>query len=733
MKFPAPERYWSTWRAGRPAEMFHLPLGVSVRPFAYAASLAASTWFPPGPAVRLGEHALDASTVQLTLSHAGTTLGWDYRKDDPETLAGHWRTLSRGEWGLRFWVCICLASEDGSLWRFEPETGLLTTEVDRFSVAVACRQAPLLITAHGGPDDLVEEFGTYGYWCLRSRATEGRFMALRFNLEEMPDNAVAVAVAGSRDAASRTARLACAAEPPARTAAAGPLAAVRDIMAWNTVWDAANARPYTTCSRSWDVGKFGGFGIWLTDTAVNALLHSLFGEEQAWENLDCILAGQTQAGNFPCLLTGNDSWIDRSQPPLVSLIVWMIYVRTRARLLLERFYEPLSRNHRWWWENRDGNGNAILEYGSSRVGNGLYLGTKLAAKNESFMDNSPVHDEARWIADVRTLDCEDVGLNCLIALDAEMLGLIATELGRETEAEEHRTRSLTHRDRVSSHFWDASRRIFANRLWNGTFAASLAPTSFFPLLVAAADDPQSKALTHHLHDARMFGGSHVLPSVSRRDRAYRDNVYWRGRIWPILNWLVWLGLKRAGLESEAASLVAKGKKLFDASWRQRHAPENFNAETGEGGDQPDTDSFYSWTALLPFMEMSARMDFDPWHGWCLVNDGRDFAMDAVMTPAGPLAARHRKGRYALLRNGRSVIETTVRGRIAQVRIDGERMTFVLPSGVKPGNVMRVAGSVATARQAERGLDVEEKGGRSTVSFAPTAGPETVELVLRSPF
>lgn len=731
MKLPAPERYWSTWRAGRPAEMFHLPLGISVRPFAYAASAAASTWFPPGPAVRLGEHALDSSVVRLALSHAGTTLAWEYRKDDPDTLAGTWRTKSLGEWGLRFWVCICFTSEDGYRWRFDAATGLLTTEVDRFSIAVACRKAPLLVTIHDGPDELAQEFATYGYWCLRSRAAEGRFIALRFNLEEMPDNAFAVAVAGSREAASRIAAQARDGGP-AKMRDGGALAAVRDIMAWNTVWDPVNARPYTTCSRHWDVGKFGGFGIWLTDTAVNALLHSQFGEDQAWENLECILSGQAVAGNFPCLLTGNDAWIDRSQPPLVSLIVWMIYLRSRSRTLLERFYEPLSRNHQWWWENRDGNRNALLEYGSSPVGDGLYLGTKLAAKNESFMDNSPVHDEASWVPDARTLDCEDVGLNCLIALDAEMLGLIAAELGHEAEAGTHRSRAAEHRGRVSSHFWDDARGIFANRLWDGEFVASLAPTSFYPLLIGAADEFQAQSLVRHLRSPRMFGGRHMLPSVSRRDRAYRDNVYWRGRIWPVLNWLVWLGLKRAGFDAEAASLVAKGAQLFETSWRDRLAPENFNAETGEGTDQPDTDTFYSWTALLPFLEVSARIDFDPWQGWCLVNDGRDFALDMVMTPLGPLAVRHRNGRYVLLRDGRLLLETDVRGRIAQLRIEDARMSFVLPADLRAGSTMRLAAAVTSATHGGRGLAVERKGSRSMVTFAAASAPETVEFTLGAP-
>lgn len=83
---------------------------------------------------------------------------------------------------------------------------------------------------------------------------------------------------------------------------------------------------------------------------------------------------------------------------------------------------------------RDRNGNGLLEYGTSPVGEGLYRGTKLGAKNESMMDKSPVHDEAVLAGAAGTLDCEDVALNSLLALDGEMLACMATARGDEAEA-----------------------------------------------------------------------------------------------------------------------------------------------------------------------------------------------------------------------------------------------------------------------------------------------------------
>ncbi len=695
--FPPEARHWSTWDAARPAEFMHLPSGLRMTPVVYAASIRKATDFPPGADVVLGPHAIDSSVVALTLVHAGTTLQWSYFKPESATVVGSWRTRKFGEWGLRVWVSLCVSFGNAELWCFDAAEGTLHARWANGYFAVACQEPPLLVTAHPSLSALKDEFEQHGYWHLGSRSLEGSFMALRFNLEHSPSNSFAIVHAESLAEARRRAKEALMTPAPDSQLLADPLFAARDIVAWNTVWDPKNLRPYTSCSRNWDLEKFGGFGVWLTDTAVAALVHSLFDEIQARENLEAILAGQTSEGNFPCLLTGNDAWLDRSQPPIVSLIVWLIYCRTRSAGIIERTYDALVRNHHWWWRARDGNANGILEYGSSDFGEGLYIGTKLAAKNESFMDNSPVHDEAFWQARSRTLDCEDVGLNSLIALDAEMLSRLASVLGRHDEARGHQTRAENHRQRVSEHFWDGSRKIFANRRWRGGFVRSTSPTSFFPLLIGAASSDQISSLLRHLSDPRSFGGKWGLPSVARYDPAYSDNVYWRGRIWPILNWLVWLGLKRNGLTSAAEVLRKKSCKLFMASWPLRLAPENFNAGTGEGLDQPDTDPFYSWTALLPLMGLADVTDLDPWHGWCLKTLGHDADVGPVNTPLGRVHIIRRRGWIEVKQAGTTIFATNVRPGITRLEIRNG-LTLLLPARLGPGRRIRTSAAIVGARQ-----------------------------------
>ena len=122
-----------------------------------------------------------------------------------------------------------------------------------------------------------------------------------------------------------------------------------------------------------------------------------------------------------------------------------------------------------------------------------------------------------------------------------------------------------------------------------------------------------------LADPAKFGGKWRLPSVTRDDPAYHDNVYWRGRIWPPLNYLTYQGLKRAGFDSVAADLADDSAAVFAASWGRRQCPENFSAETGLGDDQPDTDLFYGWGVLMPIIAVNEIIDVTPWHGWELNN------------------------------------------------------------------------------------------------------------------
>jgi putative isomerase len=597
--------------------MTYLPLGLTVTPCAYAASTATFTTFPAtAKGLSLGEREVDGSSINLHLALSGTELDWHYEKASATQIRGRWEATKFGEWGLRFWVMLVLRLDpghDGNLagWRYDPESGKLTAHSRGIDITVEGDAAPLMVTFHESIGALEQELKAHGYFYLASRATEGEVAVLRYNLEEMPRFGFRVDVGHPAAAVAVTPTL----KPRQSGFAEAPLDALRDLVGWNTVFDAINRRRYMSLSRNWVAQKFGGFGVWLDDLFYHALMSALFDPALARDCIKAVLATETPEGNFACLITGNDRWIDRSQPPICSFILWKIWQHTGDDSLVDLAYDRLLINHDWWFSHRDGNSDGLMAWGTSPVGDGLYKRTKLGAKNESSMDNSPIHDEAQYDPKSGCLDQADVGLNSLIALDGETLALFARRRGDTTTAERLERRAAALRQRIQDRLWDPERGIFANRRWNGNFIRSLAPTSFYPMLAGAATEAQQAKLLHWLHDQKAFGGEHRLPSVTRDDPAYHDNVYWRGRVWPPLNYLTYGGLKRCGHLADAKTLAEDSVKLFAAAWAERQMPENFSAETGAADDQVDTDLFYGWGGLMPLIGINEIIDVTPWRGW----------------------------------------------------------------------------------------------------------------------
>jgi putative isomerase len=679
-----PERAWNTWSA-RPLEMVFLPLGVRVTPFAYSAAAGRATLFPSGPALRFGRHALDGSLVEAEVSHAGTSLAWSYHKPDPFRVAGGWKSLVHGEWGLRFWINIAFSAACGTQAAIDPASGAVLLKIGHRFVALASRDAPVQVTGHATLRDAACDYEQNGYFDTRARSQSAPVLALRFNLEMMRDGGFGVAVADDAMLAIRNAQSACGTLPvpaslPVQTGRhAGSLDAVRDVMAWNTVWDEVNCRPYTSISRNWNLAKFGGYGVWLNDQLFHALLTGLLDRGLASDNLRTALASATPQGNLACLLTARDAWVDRTQPPIGGFIVWLLYLRLRSRDMLQLAYETLARNHAWWWQNRDPEGRHLCSYGSSDVGEALYRGTAFGARNESCMDNAPIHDEAVFDPQTRCLTTIDVGLNSLLALDAEMLSAIAAELGKPEEASAHAEIAARTRKLVQENLWDPSRQIFANRLRSGEFVRSVSPTSFYPMVAGIATAEQLEDLLGHLEDPRMFGGDVGLPSVSRDDPAYHDNIYWRGRVWPPLNYFVWQGLRRYGRFDRARRFAEASLALFGRSWNEaRLCPENFSAETGEALDQPDTEGFYSWGALMPLMGTAEISDVSPWVGWSICATGADMSLQGIETPLGLLTITVSDGRLSLVQGAKTLFSTSLRGRLENIVWDRHGISMSLP-------------------------------------------------------
>lgn len=410
-------------------------------------------------------------------------------------------------------------------------------------------------------------------------------------------------------------------------------------------WDNRHSYLYTPVTRRWNdfyqlrlgldpQAEGPVLGLW--DSLFAALIHAGHFPEAAEGNLKLLFDEKvlTECGYPPNYVASPIKSGDRSQPPLAALTTWKVYQKQGNRTLLEELFPRLLRWNSWWLQARDGNGDGLLEWGSddnvAMPGNDA--GTLFGAKCESGMDNSPLFDDAQFDEEKKVMNLNSIGLSSLYAADCLYLARIAGELNQQGEMDELMRRYDKMKDTVENQLWSNDSRLYLDRYWDGSFSNRISPGSFFPLLARIPAQSRAEEIVQkHLLDEEAFWGEYMIPSISRKDPAFYDQLYWRGRIWPPLNYLVYLGLKEYGFDDIACRLALKSYRLFMKEWNEKgHCHENYHALSGLGCDVPGkienfdngsmgnigSDPFYTWGALLLKPVVDELIDTDPDGGLC---------------------------------------------------------------------------------------------------------------------
>lgn len=389
--------------------------------------------------------------------------------------------------------------------------------------------------------------------------------------------------------------------------------AMQTVLAWDTVYDPADAVVVTPVSRNWNVGwsntsaDLGGYVLFDWDTYFASEMLSVDNRELAICNAIEITMAVDRCGFVPNFTCSNDRVsYDRSQPPVGSRAVWKIYERYGDRWFLELLYPRLLRWNLWWLDNRQADG--LLCWGSTPSNGEDYTDAQWGREVsvlECGLDNTYVYDNAGYFPDRHIVSYNDVGLSSMYVMDCEYLAKIAAELGRRGDARDLLARGRKMRDSIQSLWSEEDGMFFCKDLETGELVKRMDPTNFYPMLCNAATPVQARRMIdEHLLNEDEFWGEWVIPCTPRNAPEFADNTYWRGRIWGPTNFLVYLGLRNYDCAGVRAMLAGKSASLLMKDWTARgYIFENWNSVTGEGDDVENSDKFYHWGALLGYISL----------------------------------------------------------------------------------------------------------------------------------
>ena len=384
------------------------------------------------------------------------------------------------------------------------------------------------------------------------------------------------------------------------------LDAIESTVGWDTIYEPEKDRVVSPVSRLWNIG-WGGYVLFDWDTFFAADLAAVGSRDLAYANALEILNELTPAGFVPNYArAGNWKSFDRSEPPVGAITVLALYQQYHDRWLLEDSFDRLLQWNRWWASHRDMQG--YLVWGSDGENQPVNLddhsaGTLQGAKYESGLDNNPQFDDAFYNNTTHHMEFADVGLMGLYLADCNALAAIAEVLGKTNESHELRARAAKYTQSLNT-LWNSEAGIFLNKdLHTGKLGYRLAPTNFYPLLAKTATPDQADAmLKKHLLNPDEFWGERVLPAIARNDPAFKDQDYWRGRIWGPMNYLVYLALRNYQTPTAIQArrqLAEKSLELFLHEWNEKgHVHENYSAISDDSDTVRSSDRFYHWGALL---------------------------------------------------------------------------------------------------------------------------------------
>ena len=358
---------------------------------------------------------------------------------------------------------------------------------------------------------------------------------------------------------------------------------------------------------------------WLWDSCFHAIVLAKSEPEAAMEELRALVSRQLPNGMIPHIIYwksgelhryewGTDGTSALTQPPMLACAVQAISDRTGDDAFSAEMYPALIRYYQYLIDKRDPRDHHLIgiinpdESGEDnsprfdsvlRVPDDISLADHLARRVELIDANRACNFDAESCMK-RHFWVKDVPFNTIFVENLRVLARMARRLGEKhgehiaalnAELVGEAMREQLFADGV---FWSAAGSDKYERLPVATWA------HFAPLFADLYTPEEARALVDtELLNEGTFWGPHGVRTVSRKEKTYRPDGYWRGSVWMVPHWFIYKGLMRYGFTKEAGLIREKSIALIEQSGFREY----FNPETGEGYGAHD----FTWGALVTDM------------------------------------------------------------------------------------------------------------------------------------
>lgn len=375
-----------------------------------------------------------------------------------------------------------------------------------------------------------------------------------------------------------------------------------DLLASNRIY--VDGHSYTAPSLDTvDFGRKDYENQYLWDSCFHAIIWRWIDPQMAQEELLSLVSRQVEkgpdAGMIPhCNYWRNEgAWLwsqpERSSithPPLIAVAANLVFEHSHDLRFLAAIYEKVEGYHDWFDRRRDPDRDGLVciihpwEAGGDAPPRwDSFLGLQKYVPEEGRAARIRMVEElVRYeydpirLAEHGAFHVESLEVNGIRAADMEAMAEIALRLGKPAE-------SAKWLERV-----EGVRTGFRSRMIVDDLPYDLAGLDEKPILQANAGQfvtlfgglptsEQAERLVCQLRE-RNFWTSFPITNTPTNSSEFAPQHYWRGNVWPCLNWLIYQGLRRYGYHLLADELASCSFELLKQSgfW------EYYHPETGQG-------------------------------------------------------------------------------------------------------------------------------------------------------